>query len=141
MDETEGIREAYVLFLSMAEDMMKRNEDLRQWIRSMKRKVEREKKLPENLLPLAYKILSFPPFLLFWIRLLQENAMKPEILPPLPDSSAVSTALQKKIMATARKRWRMCIFSFPATCGCGMRTGWGNTRMKKPMLRRDRCPS
>ena len=65
MDETEGIRGAYVLFLSMAEEMMKRNEDLKQWIRSMKRKVEREKKLPENLLPLAYKILSFPPFSAF----------------------------------------------------------------------------
>lgn len=65
MDETEGIRGAYALFLSMAEDMMKRNEDLKQWIRSMKRKVEREKKLPENLLPLAYKILSFPPFSAF----------------------------------------------------------------------------
>ena len=65
MDETEGIRGAYVLFLSMAEDMMKRNEDLKQWIRSMKRKVEREKKLPENLLPLSYKILSFAPFSAF----------------------------------------------------------------------------
>ena len=62
MDETEGIRGTYALFLSMAETMMEKNEELYRWLRSMKRKIEREKKLPENLLPMAYKILSFPPF-------------------------------------------------------------------------------
>lgn len=62
MDETEGIRGTYAVFLSMAETVMNKNGELGQWIRSMKRKIEREKKLPENLLPMTYKILSFPPF-------------------------------------------------------------------------------
>lgn len=62
MDETEGIRGAYVLFLSMAEDMMKRNEDLKQWIRSMKRKVERERNCRKICCPW---LIKYFPFLLF----------------------------------------------------------------------------
>lgn len=62
MDETEGIRGKYALFLSMAEVMMEKHGDLKQWVRQIKRKIEREKKLPQNLLPLTYEILSFAPF-------------------------------------------------------------------------------
>ena len=62
LDETEGIRDKYVTFLSMAKTAMKEKSDLKEALDKEKKALSLKGTTSFSLLGLCYRILSFAPF-------------------------------------------------------------------------------
>lgn len=114
---------------------------MKQWVRQIKRKIEREKKLPQNLLPLTYEILSFAPFSQWIDKAAEKECNEARNLAAITRLISRFDCFIEENHGYGKETLDDVYTFFATYLRLWYETGWGNMKMKRPMRLPDRFPS